>query len=300
MTTQPFTSSALDQIAEHLVSDRNTHRVLDRKFAELGIPELRPEPSEASLQQEESWKAKGLKRGVHYEYFQPSKREKLRYALNVQSQRSGPKGVLHLIGALNEPVSYSHNLEEFKTFSNGINRILRFHGVEYRDDGKFHYVDTTRTLSEADQRAKTLENKISSRRIHPEVYKSCRAEFLQEDYFHAVEEAYKGLAEQIRQKTGLTHDGVQLMRLAFERPSSSQGGLPKFAFNTLQTTTEQNEHDGFLDLLIGCTKLFRNPMSHTPKVIWNREVDDTADGLTLISMLNYQFDKCHSTSPPKP
>ena len=91
MTTQPFTSSALDQIAEHLVSDRNTHRVLDRKFRGTRHTELRPEPSEASLQQEESWKAKGLKRGVHYEYFQPSKREKLRYALTSRANVAGPK-----------------------------------------------------------------------------------------------------------------------------------------------------------------------------------------------------------------
>ena len=242
----------------------------------------------------------GLERGVHYDYFQPSKRDKLLHALKVLNQRSGSKGVLQLIGALNEPVSFSQSPEEFNTFCNGINRILRFHGVEYRDDGKFHPVDATRTLSEADQRAKALENKISSRRIHPEVWKSCGAESLQEDYFHAVEEAYKGLAQRIQQKTGLTHDGVQLIKSAFERPSSSQGGLPKLAFNTLRTTTEQNEHDGFLDLLIGCTKLFRNPMAHTPKVMWNREVDDAADGITLISMLSYQLDNCHSTSPPQP
>ena len=37
MDTQPFTSAALDEVADYLVSDRDTHRVLDSKFAELGI-----------------------------------------------------------------------------------------------------------------------------------------------------------------------------------------------------------------------------------------------------------------------
>ena len=296
MTTQSFTSSVLDEIAKLLASDRNTHRVLDRKFEELGIPELLQKPSEASLQQEKRYKAMGLVPGVHYGYFQPSKRDKLLHAVEFQHRRSGVKGVLQLIQTLEHPVSYSRNPEGFHTFCNEVNRIIRFYGVEYRDDGEFHYVDATRTLSEADQRAKTLENKLGSRRIHPEVHKYCGRECLEEDYFHAVVEAYKGLAERIRGKTGLTGDGVQLIKTALGRPTN---GIPKLAFNTLRTTTEQNEHDGFLDLLIGCTKLYRNPMSHTPKVKWSRDSDDVADGLTLISMLHYRLDDCYSTSPPQ-
>ncbi len=45
MASPPFTPAALDEIAEYLVSDRDTHRVLNRKFAELGISEqLRSHP----------------------------------------------------------------------------------------------------------------------------------------------------------------------------------------------------------------------------------------------------------------
>ena len=44
---------------------------------------------------------------------------------------------------------------------------------------------------------------------------------MEENYFHAVVEAYKGLAERIREKTGSTSDGFELMRTrSFERPSS--------------------------------------------------------------------------------
>ena len=49
MATQPFTSAALGEVADYLVSDRDTHKVLDRKFAELGIAEPIPEPSPAPL-----------------------------------------------------------------------------------------------------------------------------------------------------------------------------------------------------------------------------------------------------------
>ena len=58
MASPPFTPAALDEIAEYLVSDRDTHRVLNRKFAELGISEqLRSHPHRKKL---------GLKRGVDF------------------------------------------------------------------------------------------------------------------------------------------------------------------------------------------------------------------------------------------
>ena len=294
MTTPSFTSAALDEIADYLVSDRDTHRVLDGKFAELGISEVRPEPSS---KEEETYKARGWQRGVEYHVQGASKRDRLRHALDFQNKRSGNKGVLQLIKALNDPVVYSRNPEGFREFCGGINRILRFFGVEYRDDGEFHSVDPTRTLSEAERKAQALENKMASRRVHYEVRKYCKAEYMHEDYFHAVVEAYKGLAERIRELTSYTSDGLELMKQSFERPSLIQGAYPKLAFNTLATVTEKNEHDGFLDLLNGCTRFFRNPMSHTPKVQWNRDVDDAVDCLTMISLLHFILDDCHPTTP---
>ena len=291
MTTTPFTSAALEEIAEYLVSDRDTHRDLDRKFADLGITEPRP----ASSPKEEAYRALGLRRGGDYYVMRLSKRDRLRHAVNFQNKRSGNKGVLQLIKALNDLVTYSRNAEEFREFCNGLNRILRFFGVEYRDDGEFHNVDPTRTLSEAELRAAALENKMASRRVHHEARKYCKAEYMEENYFHAVVEAYKGLAERIREQTGYTSDGLELMKQSFERPSPKQGGYPKLAFNTLATVTEKNEHDGFLDLLNGCTRFFRNPMSHTPKVNWHRDLNDAVDCLTLISLLHFVLDDCHPT-----
>ena len=293
MTTRPFTSTALDEIAKHLVSERDTHRILDSKFAELSIPEPHLEPS---TQEEGAFKAMGLQRGVHYSVMGLSKRTRLRHALDFLSKRSGSPGVFELIKALNGLEIYSRNPEEFREFCNGLNRILRFYGVEYRDDGEFHKVDPTRTLSEAERRAAALENKLASRRIHHQVHRYCKVEYLAENYFHAVVEAYKGLAERIRELTGCTSDGLQLMRDSFERPESKQGEYPILAFNALTTVTEKNEHDGVLDFLNGCTRFFRNPMSHTPKVNWHRDVNDAVDCLTLISLLHFILDDCHPTN----
>ena len=120
---------------------------------------------------------------------------------------------------------------------------------------------------------------------------------MEKNYFHAVVEAYKGLAERIREMTGYATDGLELMRQSFERPPPRQGGYPTLAFNTLTTVTERNEHDGLLDFLNGCTRFFRNPMSHTPKVKWHRDVDDAVDCLTLISLLHFVLDDCYPTMP---
>ena len=294
MATKPFIPAALDEIAELLVCDRDTHRVLDRRFEDLGITEpcVEPDPKE-----EARFKAMGLQRGVGYHVQGPSKRDRLRNALNFQNERSGNKGVLQLIKALNEPEAYTGSPDGFREFCGSLNRILRFYGVEYRDDGRFYNVDATRTVSEAQRRAAALENRMEFRRIHPEVRKYCRAEYMEENYFHAVVEAYKGLAERVREQTGYASDGMALMKQAFERPPAQQGGYPALAFNTLATVTERNEHDGFLDFLNGCTRFFRNPMSHTPKVNWHRNVDDAVDCLTLISLLHFILDDCHPTAP---
>ena len=281
-----FTPSQLDQIAKCLVNERDTHSVLDRKFTELRISEPVTEPSP----QETAYKRLGMQRGVDYHVPRPSKGKRLLYAVEFMYRQSGSHGVLQLVRTLHDPVAYVGHLDTFRTFCDDINRILRFSGLEYKDDGEFHRVSQTRDLSEAERRARALANKLSSRRVHSEVQRYCKAEYMEENYFHAVFEATKGLAERIRDKTGLNIDGVNLVKQTFERPSE---GWPKLVFNTLNSETERNEHDGFMNLLLGSFQLFRNPIAHTPRVKWQRDVEDAVDCITLISYLNFVLDECY-------
>ena len=55
-----------------------------------------------------------MRHGIHYGVMKPSKRDRLRYALSFQYNRSGNNGVLHLIKSLNEPVVYSRDPEGFR------------------------------------------------------------------------------------------------------------------------------------------------------------------------------------------
>jgi uncharacterized protein (TIGR02391 family) len=152
-------------------------------------------------------------------------------------------------------------------------------------DGKFKQCNVARTLAEAEKRLKTIHTKLKGRRIHPEVLKYCKVELLQDNYFHAVFEASKGLAQRIREISSVDLDGAALVDKVFSVEK------PILAINSLRTETEKSEHKGFSSLLKGCFAAVRNPLAHEPKILWEGE-DDAADYLSLISLLHRKLDDC--------
>ena len=212
------------------------------------------------------------------------------YAIFLESQRQHrcANRVLDFIKAFLTPARFVGRSEEFEVRRQELNRILAFSGIEYGKDGQFRTITTARTLDEAEARARTIQAKFQGRRIHPEVLKYCRAEMLQDNYFHAVFEAAKGLAQRIREMSGTHGDGAALVDHVFsiERPL--------LAFTALQTETQRSEHKGFAALLKGCFAAVRNPLAHEPKILWQGE-DDAADYLSLISLLHRKLDDCVST-----
>ncbi len=212
------------------------------------------------------------------------------YAVFLQSQRQHrcATHVLAFIQAFLTPARFVGRSEEFEGRRQELNSILAFSGLEYGKDGEFRAIAKARTLDEAEARARTIRAKFQGRRIHPEVLKYCRAELLQDNYFHAVFEAAKGLAQRIRVMSSMHGDGAALVDHAFaiERPL--------LAFNALQTETERSEHKGFASLLKGCFAAVRNPLAHEPKILWQGE-DDAADYLSLISLLHRKLDDCVPT-----
>lgn len=186
------------------------------------------------------------------------------------------------------PSRFVGRSQEFEESRQQLNTILVFSGLEYGKDGKFRTCSAAQTLDEAERRAQTIRSKFQGRRIHPEVLKYCRAELLQDNYFHAVFEASKGLAQRIRDMSDVQIDGAVLVDRVFsvERPL--------LAFNSLQTETEKSEHKGFASLLKGCFAAVRNPLAHEPKILWQGE-DDAADYFSLISLLHRKLDDCVKT-----
>ena len=206
----------------------------------------------------------------------------------VQRQDQCANRVLAFIQAYLAPARFIGRQEEFERHREELNAILSFSGLEYGQDGQFHMREVARTLDEAERRLQTIHRKFRDRRLHSEVEKYCRTELLQENYFHAVLESTKGLAQRIREMSGVDADGAALIDRVFSV------NRPILAFNLLQTETERSRHKGFASLLKGCITAVRNPLAHEPKILWQDE-DNAADYLTLVSMLHRMLDECVPT-----
>lgn len=175
---------------------------------------------------------------------------------------------------------YLHLLEE-------TNKVLLLAGLSVSKEGKVVDVEQATTLDEVDRRMNHLKRELYNRAIHNEVQKYCIKDYLRKDYYDAVFEAAKGLAERVRQITGLSSDGGELFQKAFAK------GDPYLFFNSLQTDSEKSEFTGVKELLEAIFHLVRNPAAHTPKINWMIEETKALDILTLISFAHKYLDECH-------
>ncbi|MCU0858505.1 MAG: TIGR02391 family protein [Pontiellaceae bacterium] len=203
--------------------------------------------------------------------------------LASQKQHSCANKIVDFIQAFLTPSRFVGKSDEFEAHREKLNTALSFSGLELGKDGQVRGCAMAHSLDEAEQRTQTIRAKFKGRSIHPEVLKYCRSELLQDNYFHAVFEASKGLAQRIREMSGVQKDGAVLVDSVFAVDA------PILAINTLQTETEQTEHKGFSALLKGCFSAVRNPLAHEPKILWSGE-DDAADYLSLISLLHRKLD----------
>lgn len=202
----------------------------------------------------------------------------------AQDRQHDGRPLLHLVGEVMQPVRFK-SPEEFEAHRVAVTERLLLAGYRVREDGKVALAPRATTLSEAQQRADVLRAELARRDVHPEVLRFCRADLVQQNYFHAVLEASKSVAEKLRDLSGLQGDGAPLVDSAC---SLSSG--PVVAFNALSTEWERSEQTGLATLLKGLFGTFRNPTAHAPKVLWATSRSDALDMLTLASMLHRRLD----------
>lgn len=190
--------------------------------------------------------------------------------------------------ALN-PVAFTDETKrsKYEFLLEGVNKALLMAGLEMSKEGKLVEVVQAKTLDEVDRRVNRLKKQLYNRSIHSEVQRYCIKDYLRKDYYDAVFEAAKGLAERVRQITGLTTDGGTLFQTAFSKND------PYLFFNGLQTDSEKSEFTGLKELLEAIFHLVRNPAAHTPKVNWKVDEAKALDILTLISFAHKYLDQCH-------
>lgn len=212
-----------------------------------------------------------------------------------QSNDRCANSVLNFIQTAMNPVRFVGNLRYYESQRGRLNTVLAFVGLSLQEDGRLQRITAAKTLSEAEERAGRLRRQLLERRVHEDVLRFCRAELLQDNYFHAVFEATKSVADKIRDKTGLQADGSKLVDEAF---SFGQAGYPRLAFNSLQTETEHSEHIGLMNLIKGLFGAFRNTTAHAPKIRWPISEQDAMDMLTLASLIHRRLDLVVRTHIP--
>lgn len=216
-----------------------------------------------------------------------TKRHRLYSAFaNEQNKNNCSNRILVFIGNVLAPSRFVNNKEEFERLRYSINQQLAFVGYELMENGRFHEITAANTISELQIKANNLKQELEKRGSHHEIFKYCKAELLQNNYFHSVLEANKGLFQRIRDLSGIQTDGNTLIEQVF---SSN----PILIINNYQSTSEKNEHNGFCNLLKGLCAMFRNPTAHEPKVDWNITKQDALEILGIISYCHRRLDNIH-------
>ena len=112
----------------------------------------------------------------------------------------------------------------------------------------------------------------------------CRAELVADNYFHAVLEATKSIADKLREKSGLSEDGAKLV------DATLCGSAPRMSINDLLTDSQRSEQSGFANLVKGTFGMFRNPTAHEARVHWAMSKEDAEDLLSLASLIHRRLD----------
>ena len=212
--------------------------------------------------------------------------------VHAQNQTQTGNLAMKFIQTVLAPKRFVQKASEFEEHRVRVNQFLAFRGWQLSPGGRFGPVKKASTIEEAKARADHLRSELERRDVHRDVLKFCRAELMQENYFHAVLEATKSVSDKLRAKTGLTGDAGTL---AHDALMPGKGKVPQLAFNLLATETDLSEQKGLANLFVGMFGTFRNPTAHGPKISWCITEKDALDLLTMVSFLHRRLDAASRT-----
>lgn len=228
---------------------------------------------------------------TQYAYVAINKRDRLFRALVAQQgkDRCG-NAVLAFIRRALAPVRFHEATTSFDTLREEVNVPLAFAGFYVDDAGQVRRKAKAATLSQARQRAMRLRSQLVDRGAHRRLLRYCVDEIEDDNYFHAVLEASKSLADEIRVRTGRSEDGVELIDIVFE---VGKRGWPLLALTPMATETERSRQRGLANSLRGVFGSLRNPTAHEPKIRSKLTEQDAVDELCHMSYLHRRLDECH-------
>jgi uncharacterized protein (TIGR02391 family) len=183
-----------------------------------------------------------------------------------------------------KPERYAKQPERFEPMRANLNRALAFSGMAVSAAGELSAVTRAETLTEAVRRADELRADLTRRGVHADILRFCRAELVADNYFHAILEATRSIADKLRAKSGLTDDGAKLVDAAL------CGAPPRVTINALMTDSQRSEQSGFANLVKGTFGMFRNPTAHEARILWAISKEDAEDLLSLASLIHRRLD----------
>jgi len=228
---------------------------------------------------------------VRIEDVNPAASKRIRLGDALMTKRQANQASNCIIRFITEAMALGRYLQDqprFEALRDGLSEALSLVGLRVNDEGKVAIAKAAATLDEVAKLAGRMRTELTRRGVHPEVTKYCEEEILRESTFHAVFEATKGLAERLRQLSGSTLDGAELVDYCF----STKSPTPVLQINGFRTETEVSEHKGFANLLKGVFGTFRNPPAHAPRATsgWSIPEPDALDLFSTLSFLHRRLD----------
>ena len=208
-----------------------------------------------------------------------------------QNLARNARAIQEFIRRAMSPANHLHAPGRHEAMRFRLNQALLLAGMRCTEEGRLEMTEAATTLSQAENRARAMRAGLERRDIHPEVPRFCAAEWLADDYFHAVQEAVKSVMDKLRVRTGLTSDGGELVSFALG------GDTPVLAINARRTKSEKDEQKGLVNLLTGVYGMFRNPTSHEARINWPMTQRDAEDIMSMVSFLHRRLDG--ATMPPR-
>lgn len=261
--TQSFDDIALHNISD-IIADILTHSKITDQLASAGISQ-----------------AGGT-----------NKPDRVFYALKERQKQDGcGNNVLAFVLQIINPKRYNDEAE-FEKHRTSINEKLLYEGIEINVCGEARLVDKAKTIQEAKERSLKIKQKIHGIFIHRDIIPFCEEEWLKDNYFHAILEITKSVAERLRQISGYNSDGADLINDCFGLGKEKK---PMLAFNMLKTESEESEHKGFGNFCKGFFSMYRNPKAHNPKILEETQLSEMTEVLIVATIIHNKLDNTHKT-----
>lgn len=221
-----------------------------------------------------------------------NKTDRIFNALKTRQKRDVcGNNVVSLILYVINPKRYNSE-DEFERDRCDLNEKLLYEGIEIDKRGQIRYVSKAKTISEAKERSLKIKEKTHGIKIHHDIIPYCEEEWLKENYFHAILEITKSVAERLRQISGCYSDGADLVDECFGLGKEKK---PLLAFNILQSESDESEHKGFSNFCKGFFGMYRNPKAHDPKILEDTQLSEMTEVLMIATIIHNKLDHTFKT-----